>query len=507
MKLALMKQRISNRVLVWLCVAALLLSLLPLYALSFYNHACYDDFGFSILTHDAWRDTGSLWETFRAAVDNTVGIRQTWEGTYATSFISALQPALMGEENYWITTAVLLTFFLFAVWFFLRQMLFKILGADRSTFWMAFCAMAFVMIQFVPELSEAFFWFNGGVAYTLMWSVMLARLGVWVCFTQARSRGGKWAYGVLLAILSIVVGGAKYSTVLFAVLIDALIVLYGFVKKRGDRFARLFMFVLLMVCFVFSMVAPGNGVRAETLMGGVSAPMAILQAFYFGLALMGSWFSLPLMVVWAFVAWQLMEAVRGCPHRFNHPIWITVLSVCLFCAQLAPTLYTGNYIGDGRTINTYFYTFVIMSCALVLYWMGWGLRRVDEARTPFPAIGTAKKDGLRIAAFAVAAVLLIVGCMSYQPDGAQLRGLHNVASFSALRSLLNGEADAYDRAMDARDAALNDPDQPEVVLEPVEGIPDAFMGDALESDNIDYVLHLYREYYEKQQVTTAAQEE
>ncbi len=505
MKLAVMKRRISNRTLVWLCVAGLLLSLLPLYALSFYNHACYDDFGFSILTHGAWRETGSLLDTFAAAVENTVGIRQTWEGTYATSFISALQPALMGEDHYWITTAVLLTFFLFAVWFFLKQVLVRMLQADEGTFWMAFCALAFVMIQFVPDLSEAFFWFNGGVAYTLMWSVMLVRLGLWVCFTQTKRRAGKTCYGALLALVTVVMGGAKYSTVLFAVLLDALIVLYGFVKKRGDRFSRLGIFGLLMVGFVFSMLAPGNGVRAATLMGGVSAPVAVLQAFYFGLALMGSWFSLPLLVVWAFVAWQLMETVRGCPYRFNHPIWITVLSVCLFCAQLAPTLYTGNYIGDGRTVNTYFYTFVIMSCALVLYWLGWLLRRT-ETRSPFPAIGTRKKDGLRIAAFAAAVVLLVIGCVSHQPDGAEGRGLQNVSAFSALRSLLNGEAAAYDKAMDERDAAMNDPEQPEVVLKAVEEIPAAFMGDALESDNIDYVLHLYQEYYEKQQVT-AAQEE
>ena len=45
--------------------------------------------------------------------------------------------------------------------------------------------------------------------------------------------------------------------------------------------------------------------------------------------------------------------------------------------------------------------------------------------------------------------------------------------------------------------------EPEVVLEAVEEIPDAFMGDALESDNIDYVLNLYTEYYEKQRVTIA----
>lgn len=505
MKLALMKRRISSRVLVWLCVAVLLASLLPLYALSFYNHACYDDFGFSIRTHERWRDTGSTWDTFMAAVENTATIRHTWEGTYATSFISALQPALSGEHLYWVATAVLLTSFLFSVWFFLKQVLVKLLKADKATFWMAFCALAFVMIQFVPDLSEAFFWFNGGVAYTLMWSLMALRFGMWVCFLTEEKKGLQWLWGILLLLLTVVLGGAKYSTVLLAALLDALIVLGCFAKKRRERWISLLVFAVLMACFIFSMVAPGNGVRATTLLGGLSAPMAIFQAFYFGIALMGSWFSLPLLVVWAFVAWQLMEALHGCPYRFHHPIWVTVLSVCLFCAQLAPTLYTGNYIGDGRTVNTYFYTFVIMSCALVLYWLGWAVKRA-EGRSPFPAIGTSKKDGLRIAAFAVAAVLLVIGCVSYHPEGSQSYGPQNMASGSALRSLLNGEAKAYDEAMDSRDAAMNDPAQPEVVLKPVEEIPAAFMGDALESDNIDYVLNLYQEYYQKQRVTVAEEE-
>ncbi len=502
MKLAPLKQRLSNRVLVWLCVAALLVSLLPLYALSFYNHACYDDFGFSILTHDAWRDTGSWLETFRAAVANTVEIRQTWEGTYATSFISTLQPAISGEHLYWLTTLVLLSFFLIAVWFFLRQVLVRMLQADKPTYWMAFCSMAFVMIQFVPDLSEAFFWFNGGVAYTLMWSIMILRLGVYVRMVHTPQKAGQIALGAALTVLTVVVGGAKYTTLLFAMLVEALTTAWAFWKKRSWRWFAAVMFLLMIGCFVFSAAAPGNGVRAQTLMGGMSAPMAILQSFYFGFALMGNWFSLPLMVVWALVAWQLSEALHGCAFRFSHPLWITILSICLFCAQLAPTIYTGNYLGDGRTLNTYFYTFVLMSCALVLYWVGWYTRQKDY-RTRYAAIGTSRRDGLRIGAFAAAVLLLVIGCLSYRPDQETAQGLQNMASFSALRSLLNGEAKAYDEAMNMRDAALNDPNQPEVVLKAVEEIPEAFMGDALESDNIDYVLSLYAEYYEKQRVSVA----
>ena len=504
MKLPVLKKNISNRALAWMCVAVLLVSLMPLYVLSFYNHACYDDFGFSLLTHDRWMETGSLLATVDAAWDNTVGIRTTWEGTYATSFISALQPALFGEDLYWVTTLVLLTFFLYALWFFMRQVLVRVLHVDRHTFLMALSALAFVMVQFVPEMSEAFFWFNGGVAYTLLWSMALWRFGVWIAFLQSEKNLSRWLYGALLVVLTVVVGGAKYSTLLFAALVDALVAGCAFVRKRRTRWFELAVFVLLMICFIFNMTAPGNTVRAATLGGDVSAPRAVLQAFYFGLALAGSWFSLPLLVVWALVAWQLSDALRGSPFRFSHPVWITIGCICLFCAQLAPTLYTGNYIGDGRTVNTYFYTFVIMSCALVLYWMGWYVR-MSEKRTHLPAIGGAHK-GLRLGVLAVAMTVLIIGCVGHKPAGSDQTGLENIAGVSALKSLVTGQAQAYDEAMTARDSALRDSEQPEVVLTPVDDIPEAFMGDALESDNLTYVLNLYADYYDKQRVSVAQDE-
>ena len=46
------KYSLSRRSIAWLCALLLLVSILPLYALALYNHAFYDDFGFSILTHE-----------------------------------------------------------------------------------------------------------------------------------------------------------------------------------------------------------------------------------------------------------------------------------------------------------------------------------------------------------------------------------------------------------------------------------------------------------------------
>lgn len=505
MKRELMRRRIPERALMWLCVAALLASLMPLYALSFFNHACYDDFGYTIRTHAVWEETGSFWETLCEAVQNAIDTRQTWEGNYASTFLNSIQPALFGEQLYWLTGVILISFFLFALWFFLRQVLVRELHADKTAFWMSFAAVALVMMQFVPELSEAFFWYAGGMAYTFLWSAMLVRISLWLCFDRAEKPAAKIALYLLLLAATLVVGGAKFSTLLFASLADGLLLLHAFSKKRPGRWAELIATALLLVCFAFCATSPGNQVRAETLHSTVSAPAAVLQAFYFGIALMGHWFSLPLLVVWAMVAWQLAEALRGSPYRFNHPIWTTALSVCLFCAQLAPTLFTGNYLGDGRALNSYFYTFVLMGCVLALYWLGWWLRRT-EGRPAFPAIGTAKCDGLRIGIFAVVVVLVVVGCVSYHPEGSESYGPQNMASGSALRSILSGEAAEYDAAMDERDAALNDPENTEPVLKPVDTVPDAFMGDALNGEDRDYVLNLYAEYYQKQNVTVAEEE-
>ncbi|MBE5802301.1 MAG: hypothetical protein E7319_08450 [Clostridiales bacterium] len=506
MKLPALRQRITSRTLCWLCVAVLLLSLMPLYALSFFNHACYDDFGFSILTHNAVRDGKGFFGAVKAAFDNTVSIRNTWEGTYTTSFISALQPAIFGENLYWISTFVLLTFFLFAVWVFLREVLIRRLKADQTAFWMAFCCVAFTMVQFVPDLSEAFFWFNGGVAYTIMWSLMLVRLTVWLRLDTAERRGAQVGWSLLLVTLTALLGGSKYTTLLFALLADGLLLWYAFRQKRPVRWIQLLCTVLLAALLVFSGMAPGNAVRAATLSGGLSAPMAIAQAMFFGVSLMGHWFSLPLMVVWAVVVWQLSDSLRMSHLRFGHPLLVTAGAICLFCAQLTPTLFTGNYLGDGRTVNTYFFTFVLLSCALVLYWAGWLIRRCESGEEGLPALPKPDRKTVRLTIVAAVVVVLIIGCVSYHPEGTESYGPQNMAAGSALRSMLGGEASAYDTAMDQRDQQMIDPEQTDVILRPVTTIPDAFMGDVPLGEMTDYVQSLYAEYYLKNSVTIEMEE-
>ena len=141
-------------------------------------------------------------------------------------------------------------------------------------------------------------------------------------------------------------------------------------------------------------------------------------------------------------------------------------------------------------------------CLLAVYWAGFLIKRFGNV-----AESASDNRRVRLAPVLVAAVLLAVGCAGYRPDGAQSYGPQNMAGGSALRAIATGEAAAYDRAMDARDALLNDPAQLEVPLVPVADTPACLMGDALLGNNVEYMLNLYAEYYHKSSVTLAGGEE
>jgi len=275
----------------------------------------------------------------------------------------------------------------------------------------------------------------------------------------------------------------------------------------------------------------------------MSVTKAVLEALYFGLALIGNSFSLPLLAAMILIVPLSIPALKVSGLRFGHPVLVTLLCACLFCAQLAPTLYTGNYLGDGRVLNTYYYTFVLMVAQLVLYWAGWFIRRNEhglaplstfellfmtaplretlspmDADAPLPAptqvenpearkiAGQKFETRLKAATLALAAGMLLLGCMAYHPDRSQSYGPQNMAGGSAFRSIISGEAAQYDKAMDARDEAMNNPILTDVVLTPVEGAPASFMGDALIGDNLDYVISLYADYYNKATVSIAGTE-
>ena len=491
-----------RRGLLWLSVAALVLGALPLYAISLYNHPYYDDYGFSAKAHQAWRDTGSVGAVLRAAWESAAKTRQSWQGTYTGTLLSNVQPGIFSERLYFIGTFVLLTAFIACFLYFFSVVMGR-LGMDRTGRWTLGCLAVTLMIQFMPDAGEAFFWFNGGIGNTFIYSLMALAAALMVRLAEAKGR----AVGLTaaLCVLMVLLGGGSYGGGLLSVCMLAVCLVWMLRVRHPRRWRFAGLTALLLICFAYSMSAPGNAVRAGVIGYRASAVKAVLQALYYGVAQMSAYLRPALIAVTLAVLPALYGAAKKSPWRFSHPWLVLGLTGALYCTQMTPPLYAIASIGAGRIVNTYFISFVALWFPVVYYLAGFAARRLEAAgRGQLIRPLTARSYG---ALLAVSLCLLGMGCLACRPAGEALYGVQNLSGPSAALSILSGEAARYDAEMTLREEALNDPTQPVVTLSPLTAVPDVFMDDLIVPGAEYDVRPSLAAYYGKEAILIAGEEE
>lgn len=491
-----------RRGLLWLSVAALVLGALPLYAISLYNHPYYDDYGFSAQAHQAWRDTGSVGAVLRAAWESALETRQGWQGTYTGTLLSNVQPGIFSEQLYFIGTFVLLTAFIACFLCFFSVVMGR-LGMDRTGRWTLGCLAVTLMIQFMPDAGEAFFWFNGGIGNTFIYSLMALAAALMVRLAEAKGR----AVGLTaaLCVLMVLLGGGSYGGGLLSVCMLAVCLVWMLRVRHPRRWRFAGLAALLLLCFAYSMSAPGNAVRAGVIGYRAPAVKAVLQALYYGVAQMSAYLRPALIAVTLAALPALYGAAKKSPWRFSHPWLVLGLTGALYCTQMTPPLYAIASIGAGRIVNTYFISFVALWFPAVYYLAGFAARRLEAAgRGQLIRPLTARGYG---ALLAVSLCLLGMGCLACRPAGEALYGVQNMNGPSAALSILSGEAARYDAEMTLREEALNDPAQPVVTLSPLTAVPDVFMDDLIVPGAEYDVRPSLAAYYGKEAILIAGEEE
>lgn len=483
-----------KRVFAALCVLALVLSTLPLYAIAFDNHPYYDDYGFSATVHHTWKETGNLKAVLSAAWKSAEHTRQYWQGNYTGTLLSNLQPGLFSEELYWIGNWFILTALIVCgAYFFCTA--FKRLGVERWARISLSSLAVMLLIQFMPDVGEAFYWFNGGIGNTFIYALLMLT-AAW-CIRLYECKGSGMGWSLLLAVMAVALGGGSYGGGLFALCTGAVGLFWVFVKRSPKRLRFTALYLLFAGCFLYSMAAPGNAVRASYIQYESSAVKTVLQCFYYGVGLMGEFIDLSLIAVTLPLLPALYDAARRSAYRFDHPWLAPAVAVCLYCTQFAPPLYSIASIGDGRIVNTYFISFVVMWFFGVYYLAGFAARHVQ-----LPEL-TLKRF---ISLLLVSTCLFGTGCLAFRRAGDVLYGVQNLSGPSALLSMLTGEAARYDREMTEREALLNDDSQPVVALEPLTAVPAVFMEDLLRPDAVYDVRESLCLYYGKEAIRIAGEE-
>ena len=120
--------RLDYRALALAALAALALSLLPLFCIAPYNHPCTDDYNYGAYAAQAVRE-GSPLAALPAALRKTAETYQNWQGTFSAIFLMSLHPAVFGEGFYALTPFLMLGALGLSTFFFLWVCMGKLGGS------------------------------------------------------------------------------------------------------------------------------------------------------------------------------------------------------------------------------------------------------------------------------------------------------------------------------------------------------------------------------------------
>ncbi|MEG1884110.1 MAG: hypothetical protein RRZ24_07345 [Clostridia bacterium] len=470
-----------TKALALLLIAALLISLVPLYGAAAYSKPGVDDYRYGRTTHIVWEDTHNWMAVLAEAGRVASNTYQQWQGSYAAIFLMALQPGIFQTNVYGLTTAFLLTGLVIALLWFVYTVLTNLMETDWTQSMSIATLVAISCVQLLPSPVEGYFWFNGGVYYTFFFSLSLIAATLLIRREQKKTV----AQCVLLPLLMTLLAGGNLVTGLLCCVALSLYVVQSSIRRRHDVLT-LVLWILLVGLFMANALAPGNSVRqAEHASESLSPLSAILAAMVDTMKYVGQWLTEPVTFL-AFASLPLLWQMTGrATFQFRMPLVMLVASFLLLAAGFTPTEYALGFAGEARLIDIQFYLFVLLLYGNLIWMVGWlrqhfGTERVYVRRT--------------------VAIALTVVCLSI--TGITALRSRNIASVSAVRILYNGSARSYAETWEKRYAMLNDA-EPVVILPRLSHQPPLLcMMDIVpnESDENYWYNQQLETYYGKKQV-------
>ncbi len=459
-----------RKVVALMLLTILILSLLPLFVLSFYNRPYSDDYSYGVLTAHAWRSSGSFIQVLSAALKEVKNFYLNWQGTFSASFILSLQPGIFNEKIYFITTFLLLGSLIASTLFFMYCILVIRLKTDVWTWLIISSAALYLSIQFVPSAAEGFYWFNGGVLYTFFYSLYLILISLLITAPLIKSKRKLSLCFGLIIILSVVVGGGNYMTALLALLTPLLLCIVFAANKIRNRWVTYLSLVLVVGSLFISALAPGNAIRAAALessgMQHLSIIDAILTSFSKSYSYIIRWINFQVVGVLLLILPLMLTVIKERKYSYKYPLLIIGGAYCLFSAQFAPPALMN--VGDsGRHINIFYYSFVLLATGCVFYFTGWLHYKMGKWRSKWISLSYfAKKPFYKpmgILVYALISLLLILNA-----------NLIGWTGKIAIQDISTGRAKQFAEDRDERFEIYMNSDIVDAIVEPLSAKPVLF---------------------------------
>lgn len=446
-------------------IGIMVVLLVPVAVLAVFARPSADDYVYAARTHAVIQQYGlDLPRLLAAAWDTTVYFFHNWQGLYVSGFVLSLQPAIFGNRWYGVTLlCVLLPLFL-CLYGAAGIVVRRLEPAQKRLPLALAVLLLFAFVEGMPAPVEGLYWFNGAMNYLPYFAlaVLNAALAFALALPRSLTRGrcmACMAGGVLIGL--IIGGGHQVVGELNLLVLLAVTVLCG--MQRNFRIAPAL--VSAAVGLIINVTAPGTRVRTD---GFAQAGFveAVVKSFVLAAMQWIRWLDVPLLCLLVLLALPLRRLAqsRVLPDRVFRHVWAgPVGTFVLMWAMIFLPSYTMGGIGAGRLLNVVWMTFVL-GLAVSEFWLfGWLERIRGFSLTPAEHFLWHHGKAL---AFAATGMLLCMACIGSHTIK---EGQDNyfATSLEAVYEMASGQASAFAKALDAREAVLSDPGQSDAVITPL----------------------------------------
>lgn len=444
---------------------ALVITTLPLLAIAPFNHSSGDDFSYGYRVHDAITQSGDPIEIVKAIAETVTVTYQNWQGSYSAVVLFSIQPAVWGEQFYWISPFVMIGFLLWGVFSLFRSWIGVGFGR-KDIADIASCGVSILFLQLLPSPVEGLYWWNGA-SYYIIWNALMMVFLSQLTLVLHKRKCSMFKCA-LLALFGGLICGGNFVTALLTLEIVILILAYA-IFTRNNWKQILIVFLFVFAGFLANVLAPGNANRQEAY-EQLSPALAVVKSFYAALIWALRWTSpmligfLMLLVPFAFM---LQSKTNLRPSLL--PLWCKLLIlICLFASSFTPNIFAGTSINIGRIQNIRFLIWIITCVSAEICIIQAISMRMVQKNPEFQQKNALTWITTKKAPLIVGLGLLVI-CASAMQSIKQ-NGYDAFACVSAAHSVLSGEAQSYDRTADERVEQLLS-NEKNIVLKPFTMLP------------------------------------
>lgn len=520
--IAYVNQISMKRVVVYAAIL-FVLSLLPLLLLGRYNVMCIDDYDYGRVVHDTWMETGSIWQSVQTAWRQNMEFYRNWQGTYISCFLMALCPMNFRYDIAYVVPVIMIGMFAISTFVLGKHILNQWLGFDKTGSSFVMLMLLFLFYQMIEAPFEGIYWYNGSTHYVFMESVWFFALTAVSASLWSKKKSREIGFCILAAMLAVIVGGGNLVTGLQAEIVMVLLLIYAIVTNRKKILPVCIPLVTGSIGFLFNVLAPGNTMRSDLDSStGYSAVMSVLLSFYHAAVFIIRWTPAFAILIWLMLLPVLWKLAKESKQNFRHPVWVTVGAYCVIAAMFTPTLYALGMVGLARVDNIIQMVYYLCLFIVTAYWMGYFSHReeyvtgtVSIGEKPAKAETAGQPDGVDVCRVTGAGETL--GSFLEKTKGMMTAvcfclvllvwvltaDKNTYTSISALRSLVNGEAQTfYTEAMERHDIYI-DENIVDVEVKPYSAKPALFDFDDLTEDGGNWLNLAVMQYYHKAYVKLA----